>query len=369
MPNPNPTKLLTSIELQEANLSPVTTSGKTMNTPRWILRIKAIWWRALMKIAILFDYGRRPNPPRPSFKRRVPLTLSPGSKFIDLQFYVPKDYHSQRRRGKKYPIVLNFHGGGFALGSSTDDGFWARVVVREMDAVFVSVGYRLAPEHPFPAAVDDGVDAIYYLAQHSQELGLDPSRICTTGFSAGGNLAITVPLRLQYHAKTRSEDLARQESRQTLLDPAGEPTIVSVISWYPILDFVKPRAQRKAASVRPDKALSVIFTDLFDQSYLPDGIDAASPYVSPLNAPDDMLIEGLPHDIEMFICEWDMLCTEGRDFSERLKRLGKSLGCTVIPKAVHAWDRSPNPFRDQHAIDVYYMKACTQMKQHFENAE
>lgn len=295
------------------------------------------------------------------------LTLSPNSKFIDLQFYVPKDYHSQRQRGKKYPIVVNFHGGGFALGSATDDGFWARVVVKEMDAVFVSVGYRLAPENPFPAAVDDGVDAIYYLTQHAGELGLDPGRICLTGFSAGGNLALTVSLRLHYYLKSRGEELTRQESTQTLLEPMAEPSIVSIIAWYPILDFVKPRAQRKAASVCPDKALSSVFTDLFDESYLPDDRDKSSPYASPLNAPADMLVEGLPQDIEMFICEWDMLYTEGEQFAERLKALGKNLRLTRIPKAVHAWDRSPNPFRDQGAIDAYYKDACEKMKIHFQD--
>jgi putative ergosteryl-3beta-O-L-aspartate hydrolase len=360
----SPSRKLPDIQIDELNSLNPTSSG-AMGTPRCLLRMKAVWWRVLLKIAILFDYGRKPKPAHPSFKRQVPLPHGSNQKFIDLQFYVPKDYHTQRRQGRKYPIVVNFHGGGFALGSATDDGFWGKVVVQEMHAVFVSVGYRLAPENPFPAAVDDGVEAIYYLAHHAQELGLDPSKICCTGFSAGGNLAITVPLRMQYRQKSRSEELSRIESQQTLLDPASEPSIVSIIAWYPILDFVKTRAARKAESARPDKVLRAMFTDLFDQSYLPDRVEAASPYASPLHAPDDMLIEALPQDIEMFICEWDMLYAEGRDFSERLERLGKNIRTTVIPEAKHAWDRSPNPFRNQAAIDVFYKDACDKMAGHF----
>jgi acetyl esterase/lipase len=146
-----------------------------MGTPKRVLHLKAVWWRVT---AILFDYVRSPKPPLPSFKRRVPLTLCHESEFINIHFYVPKAYHSQRRGVKEYPIVVNFHDGGFTLGSATDDGFWARVVVNELDAVFVSVEYRLAPEYPFATAVDDGVETVYYLALHAQELGLDPSRIC-----------------------------------------------------------------------------------------------------------------------------------------------------------------------------------------------
>ena len=175
-------------------------------------------------------------------------------------------------------------------------------------------------------------------------------------------------LRIKYYAKSKAEEMVRHNSTQTILHQIVEPSIVSVVTWYPILDFVKPRLERKAASLRPDRALSPSFTNLFDESYLPDQVESHSPYASPLNAPDDLPPEGLPHDIEMFICEWDMLYPEGKQSSERLKSLGKNVRCTVIPKAIHAWDRSPNPFRDQGAIDLFYKDACTEIKRHFEHA-
>jgi alpha/beta hydrolase fold len=70
-------------------------------------------------------------------------------------------------------------------------------------------GYRLAPEHPHPAAIDDGIEAIDYLAANAKEPGLDPSRICLTGFLAGGNLCFTVPLRMQHHAVSRQGESKR----------------------------------------------------------------------------------------------------------------------------------------------------------------
>jgi putative ergosteryl-3beta-O-L-aspartate hydrolase len=144
----------------------------------WLFRFKVVWWRTLLRIAIILDYGRSNPRIAPSFRRRIRPTSCREKGVIDLQFYVAEDYHARRKRGKGYSVVDNFHGGGFTLGGAKDDGFWARVVLEEVDAVFVSVGYRLAPERPHPAAIDDGIEAIDYLAANAKELSLDPSRIC-----------------------------------------------------------------------------------------------------------------------------------------------------------------------------------------------
>jgi acetyl esterase/lipase len=115
-----------------------------------------------------------PCPPPPSFRRSIRATVSPRKGRFDLQFYVPKDYYAHKeQKDKRYPVVVNFHGGGFTLGTAHDDARWSWTVVEEVGAVVVSVDYRLAPEHPFPTAVEDGVDAILYLARHADELLLD----------------------------------------------------------------------------------------------------------------------------------------------------------------------------------------------------
>lgn len=342
---------------------------------RWWLFVQAVFWRFLMRIGMFFHDIAPPRPPRPTFTRSIPFDdgdLSGGSRKIILHFYCPPDYDTSRKEGRRLPIVVNFHGGGFTLGCATDDGRWARCILQEVGAVVVSVTYRRGPEYPFPAAVDDGVDALQYLSSHAAELGLDASRIILSGFSAGGNLAVTVPLRLRERlvrevypyptATTSTSNLSQAESTKRLVDSSNDLQIVGLFCWYPILDFEEPRDHRRARSIFPDKTLPAFFTTLFDDSYLPDLEDRKSPYASPVRAPNEILADALPHDIFLYICEWDMLLNEGQHFVLRLQDLGKRVRAMMIEKACHAWDKSPNPFRDQNKVNVLYRDACADMK-------
>ncbi|KAI5295635.1 hypothetical protein KEM52_000767 [Ascosphaera acerosa] len=185
---------------------------------RW-LYVKAVTLRFLMRIGMFIHGFPRALTKKPSFYRTVTPTTSTGpgkSPRIPLAFYVPADYERERGHGKLFPVVVNFHGGGFALGSGTDDWAWIEKVVAITEAVVVSVDYRLAPEHPFPTAVDDGVDALRYLEDHADELALDVSRVVLTGFSSGGNLVFTVPYRLYYGRASNMSlaDLSAPNPRQ-----------------------------------------------------------------------------------------------------------------------------------------------------------
>lgn len=152
----------------------------------------------LMGIGMLLHRMARPVPPSPSFRRDVDATVSPLKGKFPISFYVPKDYKARKQlKGKRFPCVINFHGGGFVLGTAHDDARWVDLVVQEVGAVVVSVDYRLAPEFPFPTAVEDGADAILYLARHADELWLDSEKFAISGFSSGGNMCFTVPLCLQ----------------------------------------------------------------------------------------------------------------------------------------------------------------------------
>ncbi|OJK01118.1 hypothetical protein ASPACDRAFT_117938 [Aspergillus aculeatus ATCC 16872] len=345
------------------------------HSSRWWLYVQAIFWRFLMRIGMFIHDVLPPRPSRPTFRRSFPSFESDShSARIHLHFYCPKDYQVAKKEGRRLPVVVNFHGGGFTLGHATDDSRWAQCILSEVGAVVVSVGYRRAPEHPFPAAVDDGVRALQYLAAHATELSLDVSRIALSGFSAGGNLAVTVPLRLRgllsqqnSNNSTLSHVIHTDSSQHLVQSPSNELNIVALFCWYPILDFEQSRDHRRAMSLMPSKTLPAFFTDLFDESYLPDHADRRSPYASPVLASDEILGDALPHDIFLYICEWDMLLKEGQVFVRRLQKIQKHVRAMMIEKVQHGWDKSPNPFRDQDRVDILYQEACAAMKRIFES--
>jgi acetyl esterase len=111
------------------------------------------------------------------------------------------------------PIVVYFHGGGFVYGDLRGGDWLCGTVAKELDAIVVSVGYRLAPKHPFPAGVEDCYAATVWASRHAGELGADPARLGVMGESAGGNLAAVVTLM----ARDNSAPIIRH---QALLYPS-----------------------------------------------------------------------------------------------------------------------------------------------------
>ncbi len=132
---------------------------------------------------------------------------------VPLRVYTPPG----PRPAAGHPLVLAFHGGGFVLGSARQGDWASSVVCREVGAVVVSVDYRLAPTHRFPAALDDCLGALLWAVEHAAELGADPERVAVMGESAGGNLAAVVALL----ARDRGGPRLRH---QTLLYPATDLT-------------------------------------------------------------------------------------------------------------------------------------------------
>lgn len=299
-----------------------------------------------------------PAPPNYTFFRRIPSTLSKYRGQIGLYIYTPPDYY--KRAGDRFPAIVNFHGGGFTLGAPCDDARWAAAVMRNTNAVVIDVEYRLAPEYPFPTAVEDGVDVLLWLFSNSDELKVDPKRVAVSGFSAGGNMCFSVPLRYHYEASLRPQQYEGAEPH----------ALATICAFYPSTDFTKPRHERRATNIRPDKELPQIFTDLFDASYLwpPKDIDVHSPYLSPGVADSQLLKEGLPQRISMITCEWDELLAEGERFRDRLMELGKTVWYEKVLGVPHGWDKNPNPFIvDQKAEDVYE-KMCLRLNEAFAEA-
>ncbi|MCJ1236465.1 hypothetical protein MMC14_004446 [Varicellaria rhodocarpa] len=356
--------------------SPTTATATSSQPPsRWFLTVKVRILRFLARIGFYFHTLPKPSPPPPSFLRSFTTAAlndtNPAT--LELAFYVPADYHSEIKSGRRYPVLVNYHGGGFTIGQPTDDARWAAMVVNNLSTVVVvSVKYRLAPEYPFPTAVEDGVCALLHLADHAETLGIDARKISLSGFSAGGNLAFAVPLRLQaylhanFSSKTpkEEEEEGEEEEEDALLHPSAPILrIISIIAWYPNLDNRLTRAHRRATSLKPSKTLPPILTSLFDASYFPPSPPAstasvASPYASPAAATDEALLMALPEHIAMYLCEWDMLLHEGQVFAERLAKLGKRVNCEVIAEREHGFDKRPWVFGMDERVGVYYGRAC-----------
>ncbi|EMC92611.1 hypothetical protein BAUCODRAFT_76924 [Baudoinia panamericana UAMH 10762] len=376
--------------------------------PRWVLHLQATMWRFLMGLGMLFHKLAPPRPPKPSFTRQIPTTISGTKGTVTLYFYVPRDYATQKqlwmdkpntvnqhirrrsmsgRRWGGYAVVINFHGGGFTLGTATDDARWCGTVVDECNAVVVSVDYRLAPECPFPTAVEDGVDAVLWMHEHAAELGIDREKIAISGFSSGGNMAFTVPLRL-YDEQTGflrdepeanpTESTPQQGQRSKRHKPNTTVTksrdipdvhIRAIIPWYPSLDYTRTREQRRATTLRKDQELPALFTDLFDESYLhpPHTIELDSPYLSPGVAPTALLKNALPDEIIMNTCEWDMLLDEGEAFRKRLtsEPLNKHVNYHLIEGVPHGWDKAPNPWKPTPGVREHYLRVCKEMRRVF----
>lgn len=390
--------------------------------------MKAAIWRALMAIGMKFHHFAEPKPPRPNFKIVIPSRLSPRGGTFKLVFYVPDTYLTSPD-GYRFPVVVNFHGGGFTLGTGTDDARWASTVIHQVDAVFVSVEYRLAPEYPFSVGVEDGTDAVMYLASHAEELHLDPHRMALSGFSAGGNFAFTVPLMLydlQTDAGKRTlhePNLLRPSSRHSarpasshlhlpmhmhtgtsaaastlslpqrpeLTNPMSsssvlklsdlEPTALeiaqqvpdltlkAIVSFYPPTDFRSSRKDKRATNPAPEKNLPPMLTNLFDESYMypASNIDLCDPYLSPAAASDAQLASAYPSDIILYTCEYDMLNVEGIAFGERLKSpaIGKTVHGGEVKAVVHGFDKKPNPIAFPKSADRCYSEACAELKKIF----
>ncbi|WP_433828815.1 alpha/beta hydrolase [Actinoplanes sp. CA-015351] len=191
------------------------------------------------------------------------------------------------------PVLVYLHGGGWCYGSiETVDRFCRRVAERSGCAV-VSVEYRLAPEHVFPAALQDAETVLGYLRKSGSDLGLDSSRLAIGGDSAGGQLA-TVTAR-------RQRDAATPLDYQVLVYPALDP-LTSAESYDEVGEYGLDRASMKLAW----------------ETFVPDPALRFSPDVAPLAVAD---LSGMPSSL-IITAEYDALRDEGADYADALIAAG-----------------------------------------------
>ncbi|MDG2207911.1 MAG: alpha/beta hydrolase [Pirellulales bacterium] len=218
-------------------------------------------------------------------------------------------YHPQP--GTRLPLLIYYHGGGWVLGDlDSIHGVTASLAARSGCAV-LSVDYRLAPEHPFPAAVDDALAALRWAAENGEQLEIDPARIAVGGDSAGGNLAAVVSI------------LARD---------AGGPAVQFQLLIYPATDAAchTRSMDRFAEGLVLEKKDMLWFWDHYcaDRTLRQSDVRA-----SPLRVAD---AAGLP-PAYLLLAELDPLVDEGRAYAERLEVVGGMVTCRVVSAAIHAF--------------------------------
>jgi acetyl esterase len=131
------------------------------------------------------------NPEPPELKSANPLAIPSPAGAIPARIYTPTKL---RQSGGLAPCLVFFHGGGWVIGDLDSHDVVCRKLAHEGELIVISVDYRLAPEHKFPAAVDDAIVATKWIADNAKQLGIDAGRLMVGGDSAGGNLAAVVAL-------------------------------------------------------------------------------------------------------------------------------------------------------------------------------
>jgi acetyl esterase/lipase len=229
-----------------------------------------------------------------------------GDPAVRVRIYRPVD------AGEVLPGLLEIHGGGFIMGDlEMMDAFCDRVAA-ELRAVVVSVEYRLAPEHPYPAAVEDCHAALTWLAANTGELGVDPERIAIAGQSAGGGLAAATAL------------MARDRGGPALCFQLLEiPELDDRLDTVSMTAFVDTPLWNRPNAVRS-------WSWYLGDDDRPGSVDV-SPYAAPARAED---LSGLPPAF-VSVMEFDPLRDEGLIYAMRLLQAGVSTELHAYPGTFH----------------------------------
>jgi len=226
------------------------------------------------------------------------------------------------------PVLVYYHGGGWVVGTLDSIDGVCRRLARRGECVVVSVGYRLAPEHPFPAAVEDAYAALRWTAANAAAFGGDPDRLAVGGTSAGGNLAAVAALRARRNAPRNGERGATTHERAR--DGDG-PALARQFLLYPITDYAFETDSYAENGDGP--LLTERDMRWFWDTYLRSDVDGANPYASPLRAPD---LSDLP-PATVLTAGFDPLRDEGIAYAERLADAGVAVRHDHHPDQPHGF--------------------------------
>jgi acetyl esterase len=243
---------------------------------------------------------------------RPPAVGSVRDLRIDADVPLDARHYAPAEAGGPHPLLVYYHGGGFLFGDlETHDGV-CRLLCRHSGVHVLAIDYRLAPEDPFPAAVEDAAEAFRWAVRHAAELGADPARVGVGGDSAGGNLSAVV-----------SQLTARQ---------AGPAPALQLLI-YPVTDMTSRRPSRDLFA--DGFLLTSSEMDWFETNYLGGaGAETRSdPRVSPMVSES---LAGLPPAI-VVTASFDPLRDEGEDYARAMQQAGTPVLLRRFPGMIHAF--------------------------------
>ncbi|CAE6521083.1 unnamed protein product [Rhizoctonia solani] len=259
--------------------------------------------------------GSNPGELEPCKVGSVRDLTAPGSPPVNIRIFTPPG----ERPINGWPVLVYYHGGGWMLGDINAENSFTTRTCLTAKCVVVSVDYRLAPEHIFPAAVDDSWTALEWIyEQGPAELGIDPSKIAVGGSSAGSNLSAVMTQR----AAKRSPPLPI--IFQVLIVPVTDNTVQedgsSLLPTYHE-SWVK---WKNTTPLIPREML------WFRGYYLPDQSSWTHIDASPLLQKDPQVWSNLP-DAWVAVAELDILRSEGEAYAQKLREAGKNVELVVYP--------------------------------------
>ena len=241
------------------------------------------------------------RPPAPALPVVGDLNAEGTAGSIPLRLYRPSN--------GVLPALIYFHGGGWVLGDLDTHDAVCRLIAAQAGVVVIAVDYRLAPEHPFPAAVDDCYDATAWISGNAVALGVDNTRLAVGGDSAGGGLATVV----------------------TLMARSGGPSLKYQVLVYPVTDL---RAQTESYSKYADGyLLTRNMMHWFIAQYATTEDDVRDWRASPLLAPS---VDGVPPALVM-TAGLDPLRDEGEAYARRLEEAGVAVDYMCLGGMVHGF--------------------------------
>lgn len=285
------------------------------------------------------SYMSPPVEPREAVAGIENRTIPGPQSDIAIRIYRPKV--AEPDTAGQLPGMVFYHGGGWVIGSIESHDGLCRKFANRLGAIVVSVEYRLAPEHPFPAPAEDAYAAACWVAQNADTLGIDRRRLIVAGDSAGGNLAAAVSL------------MARDR---------GFPALACQLLIYPVTDRNFDTASYRTYA--DDYFLTRDAMVWYWNHYLSSDDDALHPYAAPLQASD---LSRLPPAI-ILTAECDPLCDEGKAYAEKLLAHGTEVIPLDAPGLIHGFLRRPDFFPQSETMLAEIAGKCLEVLDRGRNA-